>query len=85
MRRVIITGKGSFIGQNIISILSNLKIKEIDLLDKRISDINFSDTDAVIHLAALAHQKKPTPESVYFKVNSDLAFETAVEAKKTSN
>jgi len=82
MRRVIITGKGSFIGQNIISILSNYKIKEVDLLNKRISDINFSDTDSVIHLAAIVHQKKSTPDSLYFKVNSDLAFETATEAKK---
>lgn len=81
-KNISITGKNSFIGHNIISNLINCDFTEIDLVGTVVSKIDFSNADAVIHLAAIVHQKKSIPEEIYFKVNSDLAFETAKEVKK---
>jgi UDP-glucose 4-epimerase len=79
---IAIIGNNSFIGKNIISNLSNYSFKEIDLLNNNVNEIDFSNTDAVIHLSAIVHQKKSIPEDVYFHVNSDLALETATEVKR---
>jgi len=51
------------------------------LLIKTVEEINFTGIDVVLHLAALVHQMKGTPENEYFKVNSDLAFETEKNMK----
>ncbi len=45
-------------------------------------EIEFKNSKALLHLAALVHQMKRAPEKEYFKVNSDLAFETAKYAKE---
>ncbi len=81
-KNITITGKNSFIGHNIISHLTNYNFAEIDMMKVKLDAIDFSNSDTVIHLAAIVHQKKAIPEGVYFKINSDLAFETAIEAKK---
>jgi len=80
--QITITGSISFIGQNIINYLSSYQFTEVDMIENKPSGIDFSKSNAVIHLAAIVHQKKSTSEELYFKVNRDLAFETAQEAKK---
>ena len=82
MLKVIITGANSFIGKNIIKYLSDYQFTEIDMQAVCVQDIDFSNTTAIIHLAAIVHQKKSISDEIYFKVNSDLAYETAWEAKK---
>lgn len=80
--KIFITGKGSFIGQHIITNLKNFSFEEIDLLKTKVQDVDFSPSELVIHLAAIVHQKKTTAEEIYFKVNTELAYKTALEAKK---
>lgn len=79
--KIAITGKGSFIGKNIIDSISSLEFVEFDLQNNPINELNFEGLNTTIHLAAIVHQKTSIPESTYFKVNSDLAFNTAKHAK----
>jgi len=82
MKRIVIIGSNSFIGKNFIRYSKYKDIKEVSIIDKRPEDIDFSKTDIVIHLAAIVHQSKKTPESEYFKVNRDLCLKVAENAKK---
>ena len=84
MMRVLITGVGSYIGQNIAAYLPKDRY-EVQELDVRwgLDESAFAGQDAVIHVAGIAHQKE-TPENalLYHKVNCELAVETARLAKQ---
>jgi len=79
--KLIITGASGFIGSSYITKNSEHEIKSICLIKNKLLSLNFKGYDVLIHLAALVHQMKGAPEAEYFKVNSDLAFETALKAK----
>jgi UDP-glucose 4-epimerase len=81
MMQIIITGKNSFIGKNIIENFPDFQFTEIDTVGINASDFNLQHADTVIHLAAIVHQKKSIPEETYYKINTDLAVETAKAAK----
>jgi UDP-glucose 4-epimerase len=76
-----ITGFSGFIGTNFIKNSAELNITGVDLLTQKVTDIDFTGIDSVLHLAALVHQMKGAPEEQYFKVNRDLAYEIAKKAK----
>ena len=76
-----IIGKNSFVGNYYLYKYKNEKIKEVCLLTNKPENISFSNTISILHLSALVHQMKGAPENEYFKVNSDLAFNTAKKAK----
>ncbi len=79
--KIVITGVSGFIGSNYIQANIEHQIDEICLIKNSLSELNFTGADVVLHLAALVHQMKGAPELEYFKVNSDLAFDTARKAK----
>jgi len=79
---IAITGSSGFVGTNFIKSNTEFSIKEIDLLVTKVSDIDFTGIDSVLHLAALVHQMKGAPEEEYFKINRDLAVEVAKKAKE---
>lgn len=78
---IAITGSSGFVGTNFIRQVKDFQVKEVDLLTQKISEVDFSSFDAVLHLAALVHQMKGAPEEQYFKINRDLAFKVAKKAK----
>lgn len=80
-KKVLITGSSGFVGTNFIKMSQDFDIIEIDLLNQKVNDIEFEGIDSVLHLAALVHQMKGASEENYFKVNCDLAFEMAKQAK----
>lgn len=84
MKRILITGKNSYIGQTFINwVKSNnvdYKIDTIDLKDSDWKKQDFSIYDCLIHLAAIVH-KKGQEDDIYYRVNRDLAVETAQKAK----
>lgn len=77
-----ITGSSGFVGSHFMAMAGqNYKINEIDLLITPVDQVSFIESNAVLHLAALVHQMKGAPESEYFKVNTNLAFDVAKKAK----
>lgn len=82
MNKITITGANSFIGSYFKKNTPQFQVNEVDLLTNKPSEIDFSKTNIVFHVAAIVHQDKAIPESTYFKVNSDLAFDVAQKAKQ---
>lgn len=87
MKKVLITGKNSYIGKSLINWLKKYPDKyyteELDLHDISWKEKDFSDFDVVFHVAGIAHIKETSDNrDLYYKVNRDLAYETALKAKK---
>ncbi len=80
--QISITGSSGFVGTNFKNENLGYQIQDIDLLQIKPQKINFNNCVSLLHLAALVHQMKGAPESEYFKVNSDLAFEYANHTRK---
>ena len=89
VKKVLITGAGSFIGESFSSYASNnypaLEVNSIDMMDGSWRKADFSTYDIVYHVAGIAHADvgnvdEATKEK-YYKVNTDLAVEVAEKAK----
>ncbi|GBD72068.1 putative UDP-sugar epimerase [Tetragenococcus halophilus subsp. halophilus] len=84
MKRILITGKNSYIGQTFINWVKannvDYKIDTIDLKDPDWRKQDFSIYDCLIHLAAIVH-KKGQEDDIYYRINRDLAVEIAQKAK----
>jgi UDP-glucose 4-epimerase len=81
MNKILLVGSNSFVGRNFFKYSSYRNIDEVSLLDKLPDEIEFSNYDTVIHLAAIVHQSKEIPENKYFEVNRDLCLDVAKNAK----
>ena len=86
MKRVLITGKGSYIGTHFKEYLEKepekYYVEELDMIDGTWKDFDFSKFDIVYHVAGIAHKKEiPENEQLYYKVNRDLVIEVAKKAK----
>lgn len=80
-KNILITGSSGFIGRHFIKNASEFTFYEIDLLTQEPDKVDFSNIDSVLHLAAIVHQMKGASEEQYFRVNRDIAFEVARQAK----
>jgi UDP-glucose 4-epimerase len=84
MKRILITGAGSYIGTSFENWVSQWPEKyQVDTIDMRGNewkDKPFSTYDVVYHIAAIVHVKENDTEK-YFSVNRDLAVEVAKKAK----
>jgi UDP-glucose 4-epimerase len=82
MSKVLITGAQSFIGRSFIKHSSYQDIDEICLIKNKVEDVDFSNYDIILHVAAIVHQTNKIDESIYYKVNYDLSVSVAKKAKK---
>jgi len=89
MKRILITGKNSYIGNSFEKWIKEAGkeyvIDKISLRDNNWKKQDFSVYDAVFHVAGIAHAdvskiNKDT-QKLYYKVNCDLAVETAKKYK----
>lgn len=87
MIRILITGKGSYIGTHFLNYLkdnfpSQYEVDELDMMGDGWKNYDFSKYDVVYHVAGLAHS---TPDEsqreLYYHVNTDLCYKTAIKAK----
>ena len=86
MKKILITGKGSYIGTHFKQYLEQwpdkYQVEELDMMDSAWKSFDFSNYDVVYHVAGLAHS---TPDEsqreLYYRVNTDLVYETACKAK----
>jgi nucleoside-diphosphate-sugar epimerase len=83
MKRVLITGKNSFIGSNFRKYSAQSEIHEVSLFETSPENIDFKGFDVVLHVAALVHISSSVPESEYMKINRDLAVSVAENAKRS--
>ncbi len=87
MKKVLITGKNSYIGNALENWLAkepeNYQVESIDMKDGSWKERDFSSYDVVFHVAGIAHIKETIDnQDLYYKINRDLAYETAKKAKK---
>ena len=91
MKRLLITGANSFVGENVEHWLDQSfdgreKLFSIDTVDTKNDawkQADFSKYDVVFHVAGIAHvDPKPEMAPLYYKVNRDLAIEVAKCAKQ---
>lgn len=87
MKKVLITGAGSYVGESvrkyILSKDSNFHIDTIDTINDAWKNVDFTQYEVVYHVAGIAHvNASPKMEALYYKVNRDLTIEIAKTAKE---
>lgn len=87
MKKVLITGKNSYIGQSFKSYVeanypSEIQVDSISVRGNTWREYDFSGYDAVMHVAALVHKnEKNIPLERYLVVNRNLALAVAKKAQ----
>ena len=82
-KRILLTGASGFVGQRFVEMNSEYyEITPCSLRKKKVSEINFSNIDAIVHLAGMAHQMQKIDDQIYFEVNHKLTIELAKKAKE---
>lgn len=86
MKKVLITGAGSYVGESvrryILSTSSDFQIDAVDTMGDNWKNADYSRYDVVYHVAGIAHvNADPKMEALYYKVNRDLTIEVARIAK----
>lgn len=87
MKRILITGKNSYVGNSFAEWVSKYPEKyEVEKISLRTDDwklMDFSKYDVVLHVAGIAHRKETKKnKDLYFKVNRDLTYEIAKKSKR---
>lgn len=90
-KKVLITGANSYIGTSFENYAKehygdNFIIDTIDMKDGSWKDYDFSKYDTIFHVAGIAHADvgnvSEERKQLYYKVNTDLAIDTAKKAKE---
>lgn len=88
MKKILITGAGSYIGTSFEKYMANLDgyfIDTVDMVDGSWREKDFSSYDVIFHVAGIAHSDtKRAGDDVkekYYKINTELTAETAQKAK----
>ena len=95
MKRILITGAGSYIGTSVERYLQEYnaaqgremyRIDTISLLEESWKNYDFAPYDTIFHVAGTAHADvgnvSEETKDLYYRVNRDLAYETAQKARK---
>lgn len=86
MKRVLITGAGSYVGTNVMQWLQRYPdefyVEAVDTFGDNWKKADYSTFDVVYHVAGIAEvDGKKGMEQLYYKVNTDLTIEIARYAK----
>lgn len=87
MKKILITGSGSYIGTNVERWLSRFtgdyQVDTVDMKAASWKEKSFAGYEVVFHVAGIAHvSADPKLKELYFSVNRDLVIETAKKAKQ---
>lgn len=86
MKRVLITGAGSYVGTHVMKRFreepGKFEVQELDVIGDSWKQFSFSGFDSVFHVAGVAHIPiEEANEPLYMQVNRDLALKVAKFAK----
>lgn len=86
MKKILITGKNSYIGTHVKNWLEKetkkYEVTELDVKTEKWLQEDFSKYDTILHVAGIAHvSTNKKLEDLYYKVNRDLAIQVAQKAK----
>lgn len=86
MKRILITGANSYIGSSFDKWINKTPdeylVDTLNMIDGSWKNESFSGYDAIYHVAGIAHIKETKENTdLYYQVNRDLAYETALKAK----
>ena len=87
MKRILVTGVGSYIGQSLIKYLNQwpkqYQVDGVTTHDGAWKETDFSQYDVVYHTAGIAHRKETKENAhLYYEINRNLAVEIAKKAKE---
>ena len=87
MKRVLITGAGSYVGTHVMQRLQEepdkFEVQELSVKGDSWKTFDFSKFDAVYHVAGIAHMPADASiERLHFQINRDLTKEVAIQAKR---
>lgn len=87
MKRVLITGAGSYVGTHVMQRLQEepdkFEVQELSVKGDNWKTFDFSKFDVVYHVAGIAHvSTDPSMEPLYMRVNRDLTIEVAKHVKE---
>lgn len=90
MKKILITGAGSYIGMSLERYLAQwpdrYQVETVDMQAETWREASFSGYDTVYHVAGIAHSDSgaisPERAKLYYQVNTDLTIETAKKAKR---
>jgi UDP-glucose 4-epimerase len=85
-KNILITGANSYVGTNVEKWLlkepNKYHVETLDMENPNWNEFDFSKFQVVFHVAGIAHvSAKKSMRDLYFKINKDLAIETAKKAK----
>ena len=90
MKKILITGAGSYIGTSFENYINTnfpdeYTVDTVDMIGNGWKEKDFSPYDAVFHVAGIAHSDNgkisPEKEKLYYAVNTELTSATAEKAK----
>ena len=87
MKRILITGAGSYVGESVRKYMlatapGEFEIDAVGTMNDEWRKADFAQYDVVYHVAGIAHvNADPKMEPLYYKVNRDLTIEVARVAK----
>ena len=85
MKKILITGAGSYVGESVKKYMlahGDYLIDAVDTMGDNWKMADYSQYDVVYHVAGIAHvNADPKMEALYYKVNRDLTIEVAKYAK----
>lgn len=85
MKKILITGAGSYVGESLRKYMlthGDYRIDAVDTMGDNWKKADYSQYDVVFHVAGIAHvNADPKMEALYYKVNRDLTIEVAKHAK----
>lgn len=87
MKKVLITGVNSYVGNKFAEWMDNypgeVDIDKVSMRDDKWKEMDLSKYDSILHVAGIAHvSTDPKMEEFYYKVNRDLTIEVAEKAKE---
>ncbi|MCT7630671.1 NAD-dependent epimerase/dehydratase family protein [Aliarcobacter butzleri] len=83
MNKILLTGSSGYVGSNFLSQYKNkYSFEKFSLVNQKLENIKFESIDAILHCAALVHQKVKYPYKKYHNINVDYPVKLAMLAKQ---